>query len=68
MPGASTIRHWGRAVKERINALGIRGYCGVAVLKELLRHLPFARPAWRWDAFATSGEGQIGAKGRKPRC
>lgn len=34
-----------------IDAVGIRGHGGAAVLCELLRWLPIARPEWEWHVF-----------------
>jgi glycosyltransferase involved in cell wall biosynthesis len=34
-----------------IDAVGIRGYGGAAILNELLRWLPHVRPEWRWHVF-----------------
>ena len=34
-----------------IDAVGIRGHGGAAVLGELMRWLPVARPSWRWHLF-----------------
>jgi glycosyltransferase involved in cell wall biosynthesis len=34
-----------------IDAVGIRGHGGAAVLCELLRWLPIVRPQWRWHVF-----------------
>ena len=34
-----------------IDAVGIRGHGGAAILCELLRWLPIARPVWEWHVF-----------------
>jgi glycosyltransferase involved in cell wall biosynthesis len=38
-------------MKVAIDAVGIRGHGGAAVLQELLHWLPRARPHWKWHVF-----------------
>ncbi len=37
-----------------IDAVGIKGYGGEAVLRELLHWLPIVRPEWKWHVFLLS--------------
>lgn len=43
-------------MKVAIDAVGIRGHGGAAVLCELLNWLPIARPQWEWHAFLFNRE------------